>query len=330
MDLQSQALGCFRSVGDSEDHEYFMAPWLEQVFLIGNHLAESPNSEASIKHTVITVPTTELVTSFLIAGLVSNKLERILNADITNEISLQDLRIGMHIQANSGQVTQKFSGIIEAINLDHSHGGRITLKIKDKSKTLLADTLRSIRPIDYEGNSLNDVGYWDPFNRRIGFESPWTFMGHADAEQLSRLVEPICCINAPREKLNEEMEVNLNLSKGDFTLQVPLKELIAPVGDGRKAPFFAEINPTKNSITDAETSYVFNYQLLLGSRAIIENFDTPKSSNVISIIGRSELASGSVASMILERYFSGTSVEKSYSPFLNYPSIELLTFGVTN
>jgi len=68
----------------------------------------------------------------------------------------------------------------------------------------------------------------------------------------------------------------------------------------------------------------------LGSRAIIENFDNPKSNNVISIIGRSELASGSVASMILERYFSGTSVEKSYSPILSYPSIEILTFGVTN
>ena len=329
MEPPATAFACFQALDVGDGHKHSITPWLEQIFLIGNHLAEFPNTSSSVTHTVITLPTTELASTFLIAGLISRKFETLFNSSQKRELSLQDLQVGMHIQANSGQVSQKFSGIIEAINLNNALGGRITLKIRNQSKTLLTKSLRNIRAIDYEGNSKIEVGYWDPFNRNVGFENPWIFMGYSDAERLSRMVEPICCINAPKDKLNEEMDIYLDLMKNNLTLQLPLKELIAPVGDGRKAPFFTEINPTKNALLDFESAYRFEYQLLLGSRAIIENFDSPKSNNVISIIGRSEVASGSVASMILERYFSGYSLEKSYSSFVKHPSIELMTFGVT-
>lgn len=309
--------------------ERFETPkWADDLFLLGSILDLSVKDQGTINHVVISLPTSEMAATFLICGMIDSYVQNLNLQEGLSEIKCDQLVEGMHIQANSKMNPQKFSGVVENIDLNNPYVGRITLRIQNQPKVLRADLLENIHVVDYLGNAKNQVGYWDPYEKAGQLKSPWDILGVLDSAYLSQIVEPFCCLHAPKEKIQDELGSFLSVTVEEEEILIPVRDFLAPVGDGRIAPFFLEINPTKSNSNHEDKNYNFESQVLFGSKAIIENFESPKSNNVISIIGRNEMAALSTSEMILERYSGGTDFHVDGLTEISHPAIEVLTFGV--
>jgi hypothetical protein len=315
----------FDKIGDESGIEFTFPEWGYKLIDLGKYLASEKENHDFIRHTIISAPSNELIFSFLAIGLISEKIKEQFKPRQINFIGLDELEVGMHIQARSGKLGQIFSGEVEDININESNKGRVILKIQNRLITLNASSITDISIIEYKGNELNSIGFWDPYKLNSTIYNPWEYLQILSSEQFIYFSNPIISINSPIEKMNEELKIKIIKTIEKKMIMFQIEDFLCPVGRGRNLPFFVEINSSKNIF---KKENFFNFQILVGCKSIIENFELPQARNIISIIGRDEQSSKKVADMILERF--STSIKIDSLPILNFnpAAFEILRFGI--